>query len=92
MTESGIDRRHLLKLIGAGGAALVGVGGVEGGVSRASPRSPRRGRRGRDRHVASCVLSRRRPRGRTSSTRSSNRADIRVDPTDGSVQTGTRWQ
>src|SRR4029078_5877098 len=32
MTENGIDRRKLLKLICAGGAALVGAGAVEGGV------------------------------------------------------------
>ena len=71
MTENGIDRRRLLKLIGAGGVALVGVG-AEGGVfSRLAAFASPEDAAAATGHVARRACSRRRrPRGRTSSTRS----------------------
>ena len=41
MTENRIDWRHLLKLIGAGGVALVGVGAEGGATLKPGTRRPK---------------------------------------------------
>jgi protocatechuate 3,4-dioxygenase beta subunit len=92
MTENGIDRRHLLKLIGAGGAALVGVG-AEGGVfSRLAAFASPEDAAAATGTSLSCVLSPAKTEGPYFVDEKLNRADIRVDPTDNSVQAGIPLQ
>jgi protocatechuate 3,4-dioxygenase beta subunit len=89
MSENGIDRRQLLKLIGAGGVALAGVGAVEGGVwSRlAAFASPQDAAAATGTSLA-CVLSPAKTEGPYFVDEKLRRADIRIDPTDDSVQAG----
>jgi protocatechuate 3,4-dioxygenase beta subunit len=93
MTENGIDRRQLLKLIGAGGVALVGAGAVEGGVwSRiASFAAPEDAAAATGTSLA-CVLSPAKTEGPYFVDEKLKRADIRIDPTDNSVQAGVPLQ
>ena len=93
MTENGIDRRQLLKLVGAGGAALVGAGAVEGGVwSRiAAFAAPEDAAAAAGTSLA-CVLSPAKTEGPYFVDEKLKRADIRIDPSDNSVQAGVPLQ
>jgi protocatechuate 3,4-dioxygenase beta subunit len=84
----GIDRRQLLKLVGVGGAALVGAG-VEGGVwSRlAAFAAPEEAAAASGSSLA-CILSPAKTEGPYFVDEKLNRSDIRIDPSDGSVQAG----
>jgi protocatechuate 3,4-dioxygenase beta subunit len=89
MTENGIDRRRLLQLIGAGGVALVGAGAGGGAVwSRLSAfASPEDAEAAAGTSMA-CVLSPAKTEGPYFVDEKLNRADIRLDPSDNSVQAG----
>ena len=93
MTQNGIDRRHLLKLIGVGGAALVGAGAGGGAVwSRLTAfASPEEARAAAGTSMA-CVLSPAKTEGPYFVDEKLNRADIRIDPSDNSVQAGVPLQ
>jgi len=93
MTENGINRRQLLKLIGAGGAALVGAGAVEGGVwSRIAAFAAPEDAAAATGTSLACVLTPARTEGPYFVDEKLKRADIRTDPSDNSVQAGVPLQ
>ena len=93
MTENGIDRRQLLKLIGAGGVALVGAGAVEGGVwSRIAAFAAPEDAAAATGTSLACVLSPAKTEGPYFVDEKLKRADIRIDPSDNSVQAGVPLQ
>jgi protocatechuate 3,4-dioxygenase beta subunit len=88
MTRDGIDRKDLLKLIGAGGAVLVGAGAGAGVWSRLTAfAAPEEVAAAAGTSLA-CVLSPERTEGPYFVDERLNRSDIRVDPSDNSVQAG----
>jgi protocatechuate 3,4-dioxygenase beta subunit len=88
MTGDGIDRKDLLKLIGAGGAVLVGAGAGAGVWSRLTAyAAPEEAEAAAGTSLA-CVLSPAKTEGPYFVDEKLNRSDIRTDPSDGSVQAG----
>jgi len=92
MTENGIDRRHLLKLLGAGGVALVGAGVAGGGWSRIAAFAAPEDAAAATGTAMACVLTPAKTEGPYFVDEKLNRSDIRVDPTDNSVQAGVPLQ
>jgi protocatechuate 3,4-dioxygenase beta subunit len=86
--NTGIDRKQLLKLVGAGGAALIGVG-VEGGAwSRLTAFAAAEDAEAAAGTSLACVLSPAKTEGPYFVDEKLNRVDIRTDPSDGSTQQG----
>jgi protocatechuate 3,4-dioxygenase beta subunit len=91
--STNLDRRRLLRLAGAGGVAIVGaaVGIDRGGWTRlaafAAPADADAAA-----GQASCVLSPAKTEGPYFVDEKLNRSDIRIDPSDGSVQAGIPLQ
>jgi protocatechuate 3,4-dioxygenase beta subunit len=90
MNENGIDRRQLLRLIGAGGVALVGAGAaVEGGMwSRIAAFPAPEDAAAASGTSLACVLTPERTEGPYFVDEQLRRTDIRIDPADNSVQAG----
>jgi protocatechuate 3,4-dioxygenase beta subunit len=93
MTQNGIDRRNLLKLIGVGGAALIGAGAGGGAVWQrlAAFASPEEAEAAAGTSMA-CILSPAKTEGPYFVDEKLNRSDIRTDPSDNSVQAGVPLQ
>src|SRR5262245_30094620 len=92
MSENGIDRRQLLKLIGAGGVALVGAGVAVGGWTRIAAFASPEDAAAATGTALACVLTRARTEGPYFVDEKLNRSDIRIDPGDNSVQAGVPLQ
>ena len=91
MNDNGIDRRHLLKLMGAGGVALVGTG-VAGGWSRIAAFAAPEDAAAATGTAMACVLTPAKTEGPYFVDEKLNRSDIRTDPNDSSVQAGVPLQ
>ena len=86
-----IDRRELLRLLGAGGVALV-AGAETGAWSRIATFAAPEDAAAATGTAMACVLTPAKTEGPYFVDEKLNRSDIRVDPSDGSVQPGVPLQ